>query len=188
MARIVLPAALPADETTLRPWRDDDLRDLVAICQDPEIARWTRVPSPYRETDARAYLLHRYDLLLAGASAPFAITAADDGRLLGSIALMQVDRRHARAEVGYWLGARGRGQGHATRGLRAICAWGFAALELGRVTLYAATGNVASQAVAERAGFRQEALLRSWAAGRDGRFDMLAFGLLPGDLAAAGTR
>ena len=36
--RIVLPAdPLIEGETALRPWRDSDLKALVAACQDPEI-------------------------------------------------------------------------------------------------------------------------------------------------------
>src|SRR5947209_5674846 len=172
MPRIALPAEpLRSGPTALRPWRDSDVDALVALCQDPEISRWTRVPSPYRSTDARAYLLHRYDLLHAGASAPFAIIGSG-GELAGSISLMRVDWDHRRAEVGYWLGAAARGHGHATRALRAICAWGCAELALERITLHAATGNRASQAVAERAGFTPEAVLRSYLIGRDGPFDM----------------
>jgi RimJ/RimL family protein N-acetyltransferase len=177
--RIALPGKpLVNGETALRPWRDDDLDELVALCQDPEIGRWTRVPSPYRQTDGRAYLLHRYDLLAAGVSAPFAVVAATRGELLGSVALMNIDRDHARAEVGYWLGAGARGQGHATRAVQAISRWGHRQLSLERLTLYAAAGNVASQAVAERAGFSREAVLRSYAARPDGRHDMMVFGLL----------
>ena len=66
-------AARRRSRRRLRPWRDADLPALVAACQDPEIARWTRVPANYGETDARAYLLQRYDLAFAGRSAPFAI-------------------------------------------------------------------------------------------------------------------
>jgi RimJ/RimL family protein N-acetyltransferase len=135
---------------------------------------------PYRETDGRAYLMYRHDLLRAGVSAPFAITAADGGALLGSISLMRIDRAHTRAEVGYWLGAAARGQGHATRAVRAICRWGSEALGLERFTLHAATGNLPSQRVAERAGFTREAMLRAYAASRAGRQDMFAFGLLLG--------
>jgi RimJ/RimL family protein N-acetyltransferase len=181
MPRIALPGEPLRDGgTALRPWRDEDLRDLVALCQDPEIARWTRVPFPYRETDGRLYLLHRYDLLQAGASAPFAITGPGS-ELIGSISLIQIRWEDARAEVGYWLGRDGRGHGHATRAVRMICEWGFGSLGLGRVELLAATGNHPSQRVAEHAGFTREAVLRSYAAGRDGRQDMVAFGLLAAD-------
>ena len=42
----------------------------------------------------------------------------------------------------------------------------------------AATGNPASQRVAERCGFTREAVLRSYMVSKTGRDDMVAFGLL----------
>lgn len=169
--------------TSLRPWRDSDLHAIVAACQDPEIGRWTRVPSPYGETDARAFLLQRHDAVYTGTMAPFAIASpTSSSHLLGSITLMRIDWENRRAEVGYWLAAPARGSGHATRAARLICAWGFAQLELERLELYAATGNHPSQRVAQRAGFTREGVLRSYMVGKDGRQDMVAFGLLRGEL------
>jgi RimJ/RimL family protein N-acetyltransferase len=179
--RIVLPGEpLVEGPTALRPWRDTDVEALVVACQDLEIVRWTRVPTPYGEADARAYLFARYDAVYAGLSAPFAIVAADSGELLGSISLMRFAWEHLRAEVGYWLAATARGQGHATRAVRLICDWGFAELGLERIDLLAATGNLPSQLVAERAGFQREAVLRSYMAGTFERQDMVAFGRLKG--------
>jgi RimJ/RimL family protein N-acetyltransferase len=181
---VVLPADPLVDApTALRPWRDSDLLALVAACQDPEISRWTRVPRPYGETDARAYLLQRYDMTFTGQAAPFAIVDAGTGVLLGSISLLRIEWPHQRAEVGYWLAPEGRGAGHATRAVRLICAWGFRTLELGRIDLLAATRNAPSQAVAQRAGFTREAVLRSYMRGPtgQGRLDLVAFGLLAGE-------
>src|SRR5919108_5358684 len=77
--KIVLGAEPLVDgPTALRPWRDSDMDAIVAICQDPEIVRWTSVPEQYGEVDARNYLMQRYDSLHAGATAPFAIVSADD--------------------------------------------------------------------------------------------------------------
>ena len=181
--RIVLPGDPLIDgDTALRAWRDSDLEPLVAACQDPEISRWTRVPFPYGSADARAYLLQRHDGLHAGIAAPFAVVAADDrDHLLGSISLMRFSWRHARAEVGYWLARDARGQGHVTRAVRLITAWGFRSLGLQRIDLLAATGNPASQRVAERCGFTREAVLRSYLQGKEGRQDMVAYCLLASD-------
>jgi RimJ/RimL family protein N-acetyltransferase len=179
MSRVVLPGEpLVEGPTALRPWRDSDVAALVRACQDPEIARWTRVPDRYTENDARAYLLQRYDAILAGTTAPFAIVAADGDQLLGSISLMRLDWRHRRGEVGYWLAREARGHGHATRAVRLSCQWGFRSLGLERVDLLAATENVPSQRVAQRAGFTREAILRSYMRGKDGQQDMVVFGLL----------
>jgi RimJ/RimL family protein N-acetyltransferase len=181
--RIVLPGEhMVEGPTALRAWRDSDLEGLVAACQDPEISRWTRVPYPYGPSDARAYLLQRHDSLHAGTAAPFAIvSAADRDHLQGSISLMRFSWQHARAEVGYWLARGARGQGHVTRAVRLITDWGFRSLGLERIDLLAATGNPASQRVAERCGFTREAVLRSYLLGREGRQDMVAFGLLATD-------
>lgn len=177
---------LPGDplidsQTALRPWRDTDLEALVAACQDPEIARWTRVPENYSATDAKAYLLQRYDMLFAGLAAPFAIVQAPDGELLGSISLLRIAWEHQRAEVGYWLAREARGQGHATRAVQLLCAWGLTHLGLERIDLLAAAGNAPSQHVAERCGFTREAVMRSYARMSHERHDMVCFGLLASD-------
>lgn len=180
--RILLPAEPLIDgDTALRPWRDSDLPSLVQACQDPEIVRWTRVPASYGEADARAYLRQRYDAAFAGLTAPFAVVHTHGHQLLGSISLMRFSWEHARGEVGYWLAAAGRGQGHATRAVRLICSWGFSALRLERIDLMAATGNPSSQRVAQRAGFTREAILRSYLRGTFERQDMVMFGLLKGE-------
>jgi RimJ/RimL family protein N-acetyltransferase len=181
-ASIVLPTELAGDgPTVLRPWRESDVPKLVALCRDEEITRWTRVPTVYGITAARAWIAESRALVEDRISAPFAIVAASNDELLGSISLMRFTWEHARGEVGYLLGREARGQGHATRALRLICAWGFSALGLERIDLYAATGNAASQRVAQRAGFTREAVLRSFHMQLGAPLDMVAYGLLPGE-------
>ena len=178
---ILLPAAPLGDGTTaLRPWHESDVPRLVALCRDEEITRWTRVPTEYGITSARAWIAESRALVRDRISAPFAIVSATGGELLGSISLMRFAWEDARGEVGYLLGRDARGQGHATRALRLICAWGFAELGLERIDLYAATGNGASQRVAERAGFTREGVLRSYHMHLGVPLDMVAFGLLAG--------
>jgi RimJ/RimL family protein N-acetyltransferase len=177
MPRVVMPSEPLTDgPTALRPWRGSDVAAIVAACQDPEIGRWTRVPTPYGEADALAYLLHRRESVLDGTSAPFAIVEASSDRVLGSIAVMRIVWAHARGEVGYWLAPEGRGQGHATRAVGLICGFAVGPLGLERLALLTATGNVASQRVAERSGFAREAELRSHTLNRGERHDMVAFG------------
>jgi RimJ/RimL family protein N-acetyltransferase len=50
------PPDLRTDTIVLRPWRLEDLDDLVTELQDPEIPRWTRIPEPYGRDDGREFL------------------------------------------------------------------------------------------------------------------------------------
>jgi RimJ/RimL family protein N-acetyltransferase len=177
-----LPAVLPAGACALRPWRETDIPQLVAACQDPEIVRFTRVPSGYDERDAREYVRSRQVAAIDRTAASFAVVPADaPERVAGSISLFAFAPRHRRAEVGYWITTGSRGRGYGAAAVRTVTAWGFDGLGLERIELMAATINPASQRVAERAGYTREAVLRRAWRGKDEHMDMVCFARLAGD-------
>jgi len=177
-----LPSRVEAGPCALRPWREADVPQLVVACQDPDIVRFTRVPAGYGERDGREYVRSRDAAAAEGTAASFAIVAAEDpAHVVGSISLFAHSRRHRRAEVGYWVAAAERGRGHGVAALRAMSHWGFGAVGLGRIELMAATVNPASQAVAERAGYSREAVLRRAWRGKAEHMDMVCFARLSGD-------
>ncbi|HEU5066289.1 MAG TPA: GNAT family N-acetyltransferase [Gaiellaceae bacterium] len=164
----------------LRPWRLEDAPAVAVACQDAEIVRWLAfVPQPYTEADARFYI---EDCLRAGEDrAPFAIADAETGAVIGSIE-MRVNRMLT-GHIGYWLAAEARGRGLTTAALVVLSRWGLEERGLGRVELVTDPDNIASQRVAEKAGFTREGVLRSILVNRDGsRRDGVMFSLLPGDL------
>lgn len=139
---------------TLRAYTDADVPALVEICQDPEIPRFTLVPSPYAEADARDWMQRARHGWATGTRVTFAIAdAADDDKLLGSVGLQAFDWEHRAADVGYMVAAPARGRGIATRALELVAAWAFGPLGLERLELRTLPENTASQAVAGRAGF-----------------------------------
>ena len=173
------PAAPLADEeVSLRAWRDADVTQLVAACRDPEIPRWTHVPAPYGPADAYAYLagVDRVELSFA------IVQTGDEARILGSVGLR--DTGEHRADLGYWIAPWARRRGVAVRAVRLVCAWALGEGGFARVQILAATGNLPSQRVAERAGFTREALLRSHLETKAGRSDAVVFGLLAEDVAS----
>ncbi len=156
----------------LRPFTDDDVPAVAAACHDPEIARWTLVPEPYSEEDAREFV---QEFPTAQASVD-----AADGALLGAISLDPAGE--GRGQIGYWVAREARGRGVATRALTLLSRWGLAQGGYSRVQLLTEPENVGSQRVAERAGFTNEGLLRSYAELKGSRRDMLMWSLLPTDL------
>jgi RimJ/RimL family protein N-acetyltransferase len=176
-----------ADEVvTLRPWRVDDAPAVAsAIDGDPEIGAWLDlVPQPYGLDDAHAYIAACRRGWAEGTAATFAVVAATDGQLLGSLGLRLADLPAGVAEAGYWVAREARGRGVATHALRLAVRWLLGEPGIERVQLRADALNVASQRVAEKAGFTREGVLRSIRynprLGR--RIDFVMFSLLPGEL------
>jgi RimJ/RimL family protein N-acetyltransferase len=154
MPAIALPDPPLSDGTvTLRGFESSDAGTIVEICQDPEIPRWTMVPSPYSEADAHAYLERVADGWATGTRASFAIVDAGDGHMLGTAGLMAIDAPPAGAEIGYMLAAPARGRGAASRAVRLLVEWAFGTLGLERLELHIDRDNTASCAVAARTGF-----------------------------------
>ena len=173
--------ALSDDEIVLRPWAWDDVPALTAACQDPEIPRWTVVPSPYTEDHAREFILACETDRKAGRQLALAIVDHDDG-LLGAIGLAGVDRRQLSGEIGYWIAREARRRSVGTRAARLISRWALTELELERVELLANPMNEASQRLAVRAGFTREGLLRKYRRRRGEREDLVMFSLLAEEL------
>jgi RimJ/RimL family protein N-acetyltransferase len=179
---LALPAAPLRDGVVaLRGFGDHDLPAIVAACQDPEIPRWTTVPSPYGEREALGWLSTHGPSIAAGRELPLAIVDAGSGALVGSTGLSDVDAANRMAEVGYWVAAEGRGRGVATRAVGLLASFAFDEVGIERLELLAHPDNHASQRVAERAGFTREGLLRSGRVVKGRRIDLWLFSLLPGD-------
>jgi RimJ/RimL family protein N-acetyltransferase len=141
-------------DLTLRPRRRSDVDAIVAACQDPEIPRWTMVPSPYTREDALAFLARSGEEAAAGESVGLIAVDAQDV-LLGSFSLMDLRHAPGYGEIGYWLAAAARGRGIATRAVRLLTAWGHETLGLDRIEIHVHVDNVPSHRVPERAGYER---------------------------------
>jgi RimJ/RimL family protein N-acetyltransferase len=177
-----------ADEVVaLRPWRVDDAPAVAAaIDGDREIGAWLdQVPQPYGLEDAHAYVAACRRGWAEGTAATFAVVDAVDRRLLGSLSLRLADLPAGVAEAGYWVAREARGRGVATHALRLAVRWLLGEPGIERIQLRADALNVASQRVAEKAGFTREGVLRSIHYNRrlGRRIDFVMFSLLPGELA-----
>ena len=171
---------------TLRPWREHDVPSIVSACQDEDIAWWLdQVPHPYGEADARTYVAMTRRGWKDGTHAGFAVTDAGTGEVLGSVGLHWLDPDQGVAEVGYWVRREVRGRGIATRATVLVARWALGSCGMKRVQLRADSRNVASQRVAEAAGFRREGVLRSARFNpRQGRrVDFVVYSLLAGERA-----
>ncbi|RBY91791.1 N-acetyltransferase [Blastococcus sp. TBT05-19] len=164
----------------LRPYRPGDVDQVHRACQDPHIQRWIgQLPVPYTRDSARTFVEEvAPGERTEGTGLTTAVEAAGD--LVGSAGAYLRPGRLG-PEIGYWIAPWARGHGYAAEAAHALAEW---ALGLGapRVHLFVDVGNAASQAVARRAGFRDEGVVRAALEQRDGTWrDAVLFGRLPGD-------
>ncbi|MCD2193846.1 GNAT family N-acetyltransferase [Actinomycetospora endophytica] len=151
------PPVLLGTRTRLRPWHTDDAEAIFRACQDPDTQRFTTIPSPYRREDADWFLAHHVHDVADEGGASFCVEAIDEpGTVAGSMALLHV--RDGIGEIGYWGAPWARGRGYAADALGVVVAWVFGEGRAERLELLIAPENVASRAVARRAGFVVEYL------------------------------
>jgi RimJ/RimL family protein N-acetyltransferase len=166
----------------LRPWQAADADDVAAACADPVTQRFLQhLPAPYTRRDAVWWVTAGAPAAWAAGGAAYAVVDPATDRLLGGVGASRGSAERRQAEIGYWVAPWARGRGVATAAASALSAWLFAA-GTARVELLTAWENIASQRVAQSAGFRREGVRRGALAERDGRrYDALAWSRLADD-------
>jgi RimJ/RimL family protein N-acetyltransferase len=159
MAAITAPT-LSDGVVTVRPLRGSDVPAIVAACQDPEIPRWTRVPSPYTREDAERYVAIAATEARAGGGLALAVADEADERFLGTVGLMEISRSDY-GEIGFWTAPEARGRGATTRAVVLLRDWARDELGLTTIEILAHRDNRPSQRVAERAGFTYAGEIRT---------------------------
>lgn len=175
------PTILRTERLVLRAPTSADVDAITAACQDPEIPRWTTVPSPYAREDAEDFVRLIGEWWEDGSQTVWAVFA--DDVLVGAIGLHQITEHRAGgdAELGFWVTAPARGHGYVTEAARAVIDWGFANLGLARMTWRAVVGNIPSARSARSLGFRFEGTHRQFLTSPRGRDDGWLAGLLRTD-------
>jgi RimJ/RimL family protein N-acetyltransferase len=151
---------------------------------DKEMTRWMdAIPQPYQDAEARTWIEQASSFWHAGSSAPFAVTDAETGDVLGGVGFAWIGDERV-GEVGYWLRSEARGRGLMGRAVGLVAHWSFEELGCERLQLRADADNVASQRVAEKAGFMREGVLRSvhFNSRQQRRVDFVMFSLLRSEL------
>ncbi|MCX5199669.1 GNAT family N-acetyltransferase [Streptomyces sp. NBC_00249] len=178
------PTTLTTSRLDLRPFAPSDEDEVYAAVQDPDIQRWTMVPSPYERAHAKAFVS---ELVPAGwredKAYSFAVRLGAGGPLVAAIGVHVHEAFGSNSyEIGYWAAKEHRGNGYMTEALDAVARWTFTELGALRLEWRAEVGNAGSKAVAEKAGFRIEGILRASLLRGDSVRDGWVGALLPSDL------
>ena len=160
-------AGLPV---VLSPLTAADIERVHDLVQDPEIPRWTTVPSPYSLADAESFVNDfnavawrqiadgTFTTDRGGPEVVWGVRIAEGSPLAGlhgSIGLRPADG--GAVEIGWWLGAEARGHGVMRAAVARLIEVAFSAQAPFRATAvhwHAFIGNLPSAVIAQRTGFR----------------------------------
>ena len=172
------PVTLQDDRLLLRAHRASDLDDVVAMCRDPEFARWTTVPQPYERHHAAQFCLVSTPQAWAdGTGWGWAIEHR--GRFAGNIDLRPDGS--GSVGVGFGLARWARGRELVPAALRLAVGWAFTAVGQQVLRWDAMVGNWSSRRAAWKVGVRVEGVQRSGLAARGVRHDAWTGSLLRGE-------
>jgi ribosomal-protein-alanine N-acetyltransferase len=143
-------AALTGKRVFLRPPARRDLEEFLALNRASRRFHRGLVSPPIEPEQFVAFLkrCRRMD------SASFFICRMEDGAIVGSINLSQIFRGgFQNAYMGYFIGAEYAGQGYMTEAIQLMLRHAFERLKLHRLEANIQPENIASIALAKRAGF-----------------------------------
>jgi RimJ/RimL family protein N-acetyltransferase len=190
-----LPTVLSDGVISLAPFELADAATLMQWDADPEVQRWFDWPVTPPVDDAATYAARRasaeetirqkWRSWESGEEFAFIIHAAESGEGIGWIDVQP--RGCRRGSIAYAVLDRHRCRGAATRSVALVSRYAFDVLNWVRLEIRTNADNVASRAVAAKAGFRLEGLLRSYCAVENyqpllgQRFDWVIYGRLRTD-------
>jgi ribosomal-protein-alanine N-acetyltransferase len=145
---------------TLRPLAKRDVDAVFAMMSDVETMRFWDWPA-FRDRETVADVVDaQLDDAQSGNALYWAVALTPEGEAIGSCDLSDIDRHHARAEVGFLFSRSHWSNGYAREAMEAVIALAFEELNLQRLWARFHTSNAASQRLLERLGFSREGTLR----------------------------
>jgi RimJ/RimL family protein N-acetyltransferase len=155
---------LVTERLVLRPPHVDDIPELAQLANNRRVAEMlARMPHPYGEAEARAFLLMTREKRPAGCA--YAVTLAESGAFIGCVGLNATDRG---LELGYWIGEPYWRHGYATEAAHALVDLAFRATAIDVLHVSCRVINPASRRVIHKCGFQYagQGMLNSIVAGQ----------------------
>ena len=177
------PPSMPTLRTerlVLRPFVLEDAPTVQRLAGNRDVAATTlNIPHPYEDGQAESWIGTHGEAWSEKRFLTLAVTAGADG-LVGAVSL-ELEMKHRRGELGYWIGQPFWGHGYATEASRALIRYAFAELGLNKIGAHYLGSNPASGRVMEKLGMQREGLLRQQIVKWNRLEDIVVYGILEDD-------
>ena len=147
----------------LRKFRKGDEKSLQENINDKMISKTTEsIPYPYTIKNARYWVRQKLKENKQKKPKVSSYVIDIDGEVAGSTSFHDINYKHRKSEIGYWLARKYWNKGIMTNAVKQMVKIGFKDLKLLRIYAYVYAGNNSSGRVLEKAGFKFEGLLKKY--------------------------
>jgi RimJ/RimL family protein N-acetyltransferase len=162
--QIALFDILRGERSLVRPYRSEDAADLFAAIGESRdhLRPWLPFADDHQSLDeSRDWIMRQQAAWLLRTKLSTGIWSVTGQRFVGGSGLEPVNWDIGYFQIGYWVRASAAGGGYVTEAVRLLADYALAHLQAGRVEIRCSDHNQRSAAVARRAGFTLEGILRN---------------------------
>lgn len=151
---------LDAPRVRLRWVTADDVDAIYAVFSDRRMMRYWSSAAMTGRQEAENYVARIHEGFQAKSLFQWGVERKEDGLVLGTCTLFNLDPGNAKAELGYGLGSVHWGKGYMGEALSALLDFAFGTLRLRRLEADVDPRNDNSLRILGKLGFQREGLLR----------------------------
>jgi [ribosomal protein S5]-alanine N-acetyltransferase len=168
---------LETERLRLEPLAEGDAAHLFPIMHDPELVAYWDVLEDDDPEFVAGVIRGQVEDMAAGKAIHWSMRPLAAARYVGCFSLLDIDRLHRRAAVGFLFGRGSADEGYPAEALGTVLAFA-AASGLRKLSAHTYLGARRSEEVLESLGFVEEGLLRGHILKEGERRDCRVFGLL----------
>lgn len=155
--------------------------DIFKLFGDSRVTQFYNIVTLNNESEAQKFIDWFKKRFTEKLGIRWGISLKGSAGIIGTVGFNNFTKQH-RANVGYDLQADFWNAGIATEALKEVIKFGFNQLDINRIEAEVMQGNIFSEKLLTKLGFKNEGILRQWMYWNEKHFDMTMYSLLKSDI------
>ena len=160
--------------------KQEHLGDIFKLYSDNNVTQFYNVVTLINEGEAQKFIDWFQNRFAEKAGIRWGISLKGNDNIIGTIGYNNFTKQH-RANIGFDLQANFWNNGYLTEAIKVVTEFGFKKLDINRIEAEVMKGNIASEKVLAKNGFKNEGVLRQWMYWNNKYYDMTMFSILQSD-------
>ena len=160
--------------------KQEHLGDIFKLFSDNKVTQFYNIVTLTKKEEAQKFIDWFQNRFNDNVGIRWGISLKGHNNIIGTIGFNNFTKNH-RANIGFDLQVDYWNNGYLTEAIKRVTDFGFNNLDINRIEAEVMQGNIASEKVLAKNGFKNEGVLRQWMYWNDKYYDMTMFSLLQSD-------